>query len=247
VTLLRWRRQAAQIALLFASAFPVLPAQEATGRLEASVVISSAVVARRARLRLYAEPGSGAPMTRAIRVDSADEMRNVVVYVTAKGAGAKLADLVPTSLRAPAAVRISQHDEVFVPHVLPILRGDTLAFPNDDDIYHNVFSLSSTRTFDLGRYPQGSSRSVDFPRAGRVDVFCHIHSDMSAVILVLENRFYATPDAKGRVLLEGLPPGEYEVVGFHQRVRPVVRTVRIEAGQTTRIAFPIPLPAPDAP
>ena len=138
---------------------------------------------------------------------------------------------------------MTQDDERFAPHVLPVLRGTTVDFPNADDVFHNVFSLSSARTFDLGRYPKGSAKSVTFDRSGVVQVFCHIHSDMSAVILVLDNPYFAQPARTGHYAIEDVPPGEYTVVGWHERIKPVMRTVRVVAGETARLDFNIPLPS----
>jgi len=120
----------------------------------------------------------------------------------------------------------------------------SVEFPNGDPIFHNVFSLSKPASFDLGRYPKGSSRSVRFDKPGMVKVFCHIHSDMSAVIVVLDNPYFATPDRHGRYSIDGLPPGEYTVVGWHERARPLRRTIRIQPGQTAGVDFKIPLTEP---
>jgi hypothetical protein len=140
---------------------------------------------------------------------------------------------------------IAQVDERFDPHVLPVLRGSRVDFPNNDDVYHNVFSLSSARTFDLGRYPKGASKSVAFPRTGVVQIFCHIHSDMSAVVLVLPNAFYSAPDSAGRYVIDDVPAGEYTIIGWHERTRPVSQKIRVIAGQTTNVDFNLPLsPAP---
>jgi hypothetical protein len=84
---------------------------------------------------------------------------------------------------------------------------------------------------------------VTFDKDGVVQVFCHIHSDMSAVILVLENAFFAQPARDGRYAIEDVPPGEYTVVGWHERIKPVARTVRVVAGETARLDFNIPLPS----
>src|SRR5207248_1536610 len=116
--------------------------------------------------------------------------------------------------------------------------------PNEDDVFHNVFSLSSAATFDLGRYPKGESRSVEFNKTGTVHVFCHIHSDMSAVVLVLANAFFTTPDQSGHFTIENLPSGEYTIVAWHERIKPVTRRVTVIAGQTTPLDFNIPLPEP---
>jgi Plastocyanin len=116
-------------------------------------------------------------------------------------------------------------------------------FPNEDDVFHNVFSLSSAKTFDLGRFPKGSSKSEVFDKTGTVQVFCHIHSDMSAVILVLDNPYFAVPSSAGKYAIEEVPPGDYTVVGWHERIKPVTRMIHVSAGETTRLDFNIPIPA----
>jgi plastocyanin len=205
-------------------------AAPATGRIEGDVVISTALSNRRPRFRIYADPGPGsrppAPET--------NEIRNVVLYVRSAQ---------PSDADPAVHATMRQDRERFTPHVLPVLRGTTVDFPNADDVFHNVFSLSSAHTFDLGRYPKGSAKAVTFDRSGVVQVFCHIHSDMSAVILVLDNAYFAQPAATGRYAIDDVPPGEYTVVGWHERIKPVTRTVRVVAGETTRLDFNIPLPS----
>ena len=204
-------------------------ARPATGRIEGDVIISTALSTRRPRFRIYADPGPGGRPPAA----EASEIRNVVLYVQS-------APGIDAVLDAHASMR--QDDERFMPHVLPVLRGTTVDFPNADDVFHNVFSLSSARTFDLGRYPKGSAKAVTFEKSGVVQVFCHIHSDMSAVILVLDNPYFTVPTTAGRYAIEGVPPGEYTIVGWHERIRPVTRTVRVVAGETATLDFNIPLP-----
>ena len=93
---------------------------------------------------------------------------------------------------------MDQRDQTFVPHVLAITVGTTVEFPNSDLTFHNVFSLSKTKSFDLGRYSRGKSKSVRFDRPGVVQVFCDIHSHMSAFILVFAHRYFAVTDRAGR-------------------------------------------------
>jgi len=143
---------------------------------------------------------------------------------------------------------MAQRDERFVPHVLPVVQGATVDFPNEDDVYHNVFSLSSAagpKGFDLGRYPKGTSRSVTFTRAGTVQVACHIHSDMSAIILVLANPYFASPDDNHHFVIDDVPEGDYTIVGWHERIKPINRRIHVTAGQTTPVDFNIPLPQGD--
>jgi plastocyanin len=108
-------------------------------------------------------------------------------------------------------VRMDQRDERFVPHVLAITVGSIVDFPNNDRTYHNVFSLSEARSFDLGRYAAGNSKPVRFDRPGIVRVFCDIHSHMNAFILVFAHRYFAVTDAEGRYRIDNVPPGAYTV------------------------------------
>jgi plastocyanin len=203
------------------------------GRLEGRVTLSRDLAARKPRLRLYSEYGPGA--FPAARTDTS-ELPNVVVYLDST------MPAVPRPATSGGGRTIEQRHESFTPHVLPVLVGATVAFPNRDLVFHNVFSLSSPKTFDLGRYPQNASKSVRFDRAGVVQVFCHIHSDMSAVVLVLPNPFFAVPDSTGHYVIDGIPAGDYRVVAWHERARRSVQRVRVTDGQTTVLDFNIPLP-----
>ena len=112
--------------------------------------------------------------------------------------------------------RIDQRNERFVPHVLAIVAGTTVDFPNSDLTYHNVFSLSRAKTFDLGRYAAGRSKSVRFDRPGIVRVFCEIHSHMSAFILVFAHRYFAVTDPEGGYRIDNVPPGDYNVFVWNE-------------------------------
>lgn len=112
--------------------------------------------------------------------------------------------------------KMDQQDETFVPHILTIVAGTTVDFPNNDHTYHNVFSFSKTRTFDLGRYAAGRSASVRFDRPGIVRVFCDIHAHMSAFILVFAHRYFVVTDEDGRYRLDSVPPGTYTVIAWNE-------------------------------
>lgn len=214
----------------------------AVGRIEGNVVISPSLTARRPQFRPYADPGAGSLPPAPPRDPIAAEVKNVVLYLETDSA--KRLEVPQAEGRARASM--AQRDERFVPHVLPVLQGATVDFPNDDDVYHNVFSLSSAaggrRGFDLGRYPKGTSRSVTFTKSGIVQVFCHIHSDMSATILVRPNPFFASPNEDHRYVIDDVPEGDYTIVAWHERIAPIMRRVHVAAGQTTTMDFNIPLP-----
>jgi hypothetical protein len=120
--------------------------------------------------------------------------------------------------------------------------GSEVSFPNDDHIYHNVFSLSGAKTFNLGRYPYGRSATVKFDRPGVVKVFCDIHSHMTATVLVFNHPWFASPDEDGHFDLTGLPPGDREITAWHERLGDTTLRVRVEPGRTTPADFTLPVP-----
>ncbi len=132
---------------------------------------------------------------------------------------------------------MDQRNETFVPHVLTITAGTTVEFPNSDRIYHNVFSFSKTRPFDLGRYAVGRSKAVRFDRPGIVRVFCDIHSHMSAFILVFSHPFFSVTDAAGRYHIDDLPPGNYTLVAWNEGVSSESRVVTVTDGGSTETDF----------
>jgi plastocyanin len=134
---------------------------------------------------------------------------------------------------------MDQRNETFVPHVLAIPTGTTVDFPNSDKFYHNVFSLSKTRQFDLGRYAAGSSRPVRFDRAGIVRVFCDIHSHMNAYILVFNHPFFAMTDAEGRYRIENVPPGTYGVIAWNEGTSSETRPITVPDGGVAELDFTV--------
>ena len=132
---------------------------------------------------------------------------------------------------------MDQRNEAFVPHVLAIMTGTTVDFPNTDKFYHNVFSLSKTKTFDLGRYAAGNSRPVRFDRPGIVRVFCDIHSHMNAFILVFSHPFFAMTDAAGRYRIENVPPGTYGVIAWNEGTSSETRPITVPDGGGAELDF----------
>jgi plastocyanin len=142
--------------------------------------------------------------------------------------------------RGNLRAHMDQQHETFVPHVLAITVGTTVDFPNVDVTFHNVFSLSKAKRFDLGRYAAGRSKSVLFDEPGIVRVFCEIHSHMSAFILVFAHRFYAITDEEGRYHIDRVPPGTYTVTAWYEAVAQVSRSVTIpDTGGPIELDFTI--------
>jgi len=134
---------------------------------------------------------------------------------------------------------MDQRNETFVPHVLAITTGTTVDFPNSDKFYHNVFSLSKPRPFDLGRYAAGHTRDIRFDRPGIVRVFCEIHSHMNAFILVFSHPFFALTDGGGRYQIENVPPGTYGVIAWNEGTASDTKSVTVPDGGTGELDFTI--------
>jgi plastocyanin len=116
---------------------------------------------------------------------------------------------------ASGTPQLAQKDQAFMPRVVAIAAGTTVDFPNLDPIYHNVFSLSPVRRFDLGKYPNGSSRQVVFPKPGLVKVYCDIHSNMEAFVYVVPHHGFTRPSSSGDFALPDLPRGRYVLHSWH--------------------------------
>src|SRR5436190_16690948 len=173
---------------------------------------------------------SGAYPSRRINPKTPDaaEIANVVVFVKEAPANQEL-----TATHAS----ISQRDESFVPRVIAITRGSTVEFPNFDPYFHNVFSLSRALSFDLGRFRQGEKRERIFPRTGVVKVYCHIHSEMAATILIFDHHLYATPASNGSFTIDAVPPGTYQLSAWHERIGETTKPIKVVAGENVCVEF----------
>jgi plastocyanin len=126
---------------------------------------------------------------------------------------------------------IVQKNKHFVPDLIAITAGQTISFPNADPILHNVFSRSAARPFDLGSYRRGDTKEKSFPTTGVVDVYCNIHPEMAATILVLPNRKFARVGADGRFAIADVPPGTWTVFAYTRAaVRPAQAKVTVTSG-----------------
>ncbi|HET6349909.1 MAG TPA: carboxypeptidase regulatory-like domain-containing protein [Candidatus Krumholzibacteria bacterium] len=150
---------------------------------------------------------------------------DVVVYLEGPG----VAQATPTDGGKPQLKQINQS---FEPHVLGVPVGTTVDFPNGDLVYHNVFSYSKTKRFDLGYYGKGKSKQVTFDKPGIVQVFCDIHSTMSAYVLVVDSPLVTQPDRSGAFDFPDLPPGTYTVRIWHPDIGDRSTTVTVGDGVT---------------
>jgi len=219
-----------RVALTLAAALALLSAGEVgqaatTGRIAGVVHVS-------ARGGAPLRPGAYPSRRVTKAAGETSEISNVVVFV---------ADA-PRDAAVPAMrAAISQRDESFVPRVVAVTRNSTVEFPNFDPFFHDVFSLSKNATFDLGRYPKGQTRERRFTQPGIVKVFCNIHSDMSAIVMVFDHRYFAIPSADGTFEIDAVPPGTWTVNAWHERIGATSRSLQVAAGETARVEFTVPV------
>jgi plastocyanin len=162
------------------------------------------------------------------------ERSRVVIYLEAStSAGQNAAD-------SPAP-QIQQLDRRFIPDLVVVPVGSTVSFPNMDPIFHNIYSLSKPKSFDLGNYDKGQTRKVTFPKPGIVDIYCHLHPNMQATVVVTPNRWFARPNRTGQYRIPEVPPGQYTLVAWHKAAGFFRKTIVVENTHDTTADFFIPL------
>ncbi len=157
------------------------------------------------------------------------DMSGVIVYIT----GFKT--------KAPERILdIVQKDKIFFPYILPVVAGQKVRFPNRDKIYHNVFSISPIKSFDLGQYKSTEPpKLVTFEKPGLVPVYCNIHPKMLTYVVVLENMAYALTDKDGTFRIKDLPPGTYTLNAWLPQAKSVSQEIVVRSGQKTEIYLEI--------
>jgi plastocyanin len=158
-------------------------------------------------------------------------LRDAVVWIE----GAALPARGPDSLRAGRTGQLAQKDQSFTPRVVPVVLGGEVEFPNRDPIYHNVFSVSPAKRFDLGKYGRGKSKSVRFDKPGVVKVYCDIHSNMEGFVLVVPNAWFARPAEDGTFELPPVPGGSYRLVAWHPDLGTRALSVTVEDDETRSV------------
>ena len=176
----------------------------------------------------------------SVKAQGLRSTENIVVYLTkAPAADVDLSN---------AKFVMDQRNLEFRPHVLPVLVGSTVQFPNNDEVDHNIFSMSRTKKFNLGSYKPGDSKAVLFDKPGIVELRCDVHAEMAAYILVMKNPYFAVTDQKGsyripddaylqQVGLANLPelaPGKYVIKTWHEKLKTQKESVMVtENGDVT--------------
>jgi plastocyanin len=163
------------------------------------------------------------------------ERSHVVVYLEGEQGHAAPVTAEPTT------GEMEQQNRRFAPDLVVIPAGSTVSFPNFDPIFHNVFSLSKAKSFDLGNYSKGQTRMVTFPKPGIVAVYCHLHPNMTGTIIVTPNQWGVRVDAGGQYTLANVPPGKYTVVAWHKTGGTFRKTIEVTAGRNSEANFFVPL------
>lgn len=185
------------------------------------LVISAAICL----LLLVAAPGLAAQIEGVVKPQGLRSADGILVYI------------VKVPLKSPAPQKrklMDQWELTFAPHMLPVLAGTTVVFPNNDKVAHNVFSLSLAKKFNLGSYKTGESKTVLFDQPGMVDLRCDVHQEMNAFILVLKNPFFALTDKDGRFSIPGaesLAPGKYLIKTWHEKLRTAKNRIEIKGSE----------------
>ena len=225
-----WRAGAATLTLL-AVAMALVPLGAVDGQPPPNGAIRGRLDIR--RLAPLPQPRPGVGDLGGRRPPGVADVRRGLVYL----------EVAPRSAfdeREPGRAVMDQRNETFLPRLLAIQTGTTVDFPNSDFTFHNVFSLSRARRFDLGRYAAGKSKSVRFDRPGVVRVFCDIHSHMSAFVVVFNHPYFRVTDADGRFRIDQVPPGTYTVIGWYEGEARAQRSVTVTAGAVTDLELVVP-------
>jgi plastocyanin len=153
-----------------------------------------------------------------------DHLQDFVVYVDQP-----VDAPVPPSKTPPV---VTQRNVSFDPHVLAVAVGTRVSWPNADEIYHNIFSMSDAKSFDLGFYDKGATKDITFDKPGRVDVYCSIHAKMHCIVLVLPSAFFAKVNANGKYTIANLPAGTYRIRAWQERLPSQEKEITVpEVGQ----------------
>jgi plastocyanin len=174
------------------------------------------------------EKAVGRTITGKISVKGLRDARDVIIYI----------EEAPGEFAPPEEhAVIDQKNLIFDPHVLPVLVGTTVDFPNSDDVRHNVLSPSKAKRFNLGTYAQGVTRSETFDKTGEVAILCSVHPEMSAYILVLQNPYFNVTDTSGSYTISNVPLGKYVVKTWHEKLKPASQEVEVSEDSEVVVDF----------
>jgi plastocyanin len=137
---------------------------------------------------------------------------------------------------------VDQWNVEFIPHVLPILKGSTVDFPNTDNVRHNVYSPvpipGTHRMLSLGTYDPGVIKTIRLDKPGEIELRCNVHKEMSAFIVVLDNPYFILTDKSGEFTIDNVPPGKYTLKTWHEKFKPVSMEITVGPNQTLEVELP---------
>jgi plastocyanin len=171
-------------------------------------------------------PLSGADLTGTVAV-AGRPTQHAVVWLAASNAPAA----------APQKVVLDQRNLAFVPHVLAVRVGTTVEFPNNDKVFHNVFSFRDGKKFDLGMYPKGTVKRINFDKPGLARLFCNIHPNMAAYVLAVDSPYFAVSNADGTFTIPGVPPGTYTYHAWRPGAPPVTGSIAVDGDKSLEIRW----------
>jgi len=214
-----------KIAALMLSVWPAI-----AGDLNLHVHITRRLTKKTVAPTVYDLRGAASLSTAAVS-EAVNEFDRTVVMLSGKAP-------IPVE---PQTITIEQRNNHFEPDLAVIPAGSTARFPNFDPIFHNVFSLSHAQQFDLGFYPKGQSVPIKFDHPGVVQVYCHIHANMYAAIVVTDSPWYGKPDADGAITWKGIAPGHYRAEAWHRTAGMYSAEVDVPASGKAQADIWVPL------
>lgn len=176
---------------------------------------------------LAAAPVFSAELTGTVQV-SGKPAQHAVVWLEASGAPAG---------NAPKKVVLDQRNLTFVPHVLAVRVGTTVEFPNNDKVFHNVFSFRDGKKFDLGMYPKGTSRPIVFDTPGLARLFCNIHPNMAAYVMAVDSPFFAVSNEDGNFTISGVPADTYTYRAWRPGGQTLTGSITVDGSQPLEIRW----------
>jgi plastocyanin len=176
---------------------------------------------------LAAVPVFGADLSGTVQV-SGRPAQHAVVWLEASGA----------SQDPPQKVVVDQRNLAFVPRVLVVRVGTTVEFPNNDTVFHNVFSFRDGKKFDLGMYPKGAVKRIVFDKPGLARLFCNIHPNMAAYIMAVDSPYFAVSTENGTFTIAGVPPGTYTYHAWRAGGQAVTGSFSVDGNNPLEVHWP---------
>jgi plastocyanin len=175
---------------------------------------------------LAAAPAFGAELTGTVAV-AGRPAQHAVVWLDASTQAAAQAQ----------RVVVDQRNLSFLPHVLAVQVGTVVDFPNNDKVFHNVFSFRDGKKFDLGMYPKGTAKRIVFDQPGLSRLFCNIHPNMAAYVMAVDTPYFAVSDDKGAFTVARVPPGTYTYHAWRPGGQPLTGSITVDGNSVLEIRW----------